>query len=117
MTATSPREQLGALPQQYEKLLAGQVTASEVGGNPEALQSVIAFVASNFVVGGASTEPETLPPARTGTRRGEARQRRRSEKKAPREVAPSEVLQLKDDESPLFAPADPKESGGGGPAH
>lgn len=82
---------------QYEKLLSGQVSASDLSGtDPTALQSVIAFVTSNFRAEGASKEPEQVPERRM------VRQRKK------REVAPSEVLQLREDESPLFIADNPK---------
>ncbi len=96
------------LPEQYEQLLSGQVTASEIQGNPNALQSVIAFVAGNFVVEGTSKEPETMPPdnKQRGDGGGGKRMMRQPRK---REVAQSEILQLKEDESPLFSPENPKD--------
>ncbi len=87
----------------YEEILSGQVTASELDSNPNALKSVIAFVTSNFVAEGTSKDVETLPPP---GRKQPVRQR--TEKKV-RETVPSETLQLKDDEGPLFTPENPKD--------
>jgi serine/threonine protein kinase len=95
---------LQKLPEQYEQLLSGQVMASEIQTNPNALRSVIAFVVGNFVAEGTSREPESMPPE---SKRGEAKRMVRQPRK--REVAQSEVLQLKEDESPLFSPENPKE--------
>lgn len=95
------------MPQQYEQLLTGQVTASEIDSNPSALKAVISFLAGNFVAEGNSKEPEHMPQAvtkATGTP-----EKKMVRQRTKREAAQSEVLQLKDDESPLFSPENPKE--------
>ena len=99
------------LPDQYEQLLAGQVTASEVHVDPTALKSVIAFVQGNFVSEGTAREEEMMPPAEKKKERGETSRRMVRQRPDPkkREVEPSEILELRDDESPLFSPENPKD--------
>ena len=102
---------LQKLPDQYEQLLAGQVTASEVHVDPTALKSVIAFVQGNFVSEGTAREEEMMPPAEKKKERGETNRRVVRQRPDPkkREVEPSEILELRDDESPLFSPENPKD--------
>ncbi len=94
---------LQKLPEQYEQLLSGQVMASEIRADPNALKSVIAFVVGNFVAEGTSREPESMPPE---SKRGDAKRMVRQPRK--REVAQSEILQLKQVPLPrsrvLFSP-------------
>lgn len=56
------------LPDQYEKLFAGQLKASEIDANPEALKSILTLMASNFRTGGRSTVNEKAPPKQKDTK-------------------------------------------------
>jgi hypothetical protein len=53
---------VAAINPKYEQILSGQVSASEISTDPNALKSVIAFVAGNFKAEGTSKEPESMPP-------------------------------------------------------
>ena len=85
--------------------------------DPTALKSVIAFVQGNYVSEGSARNEETMPQDKKKLRTASGAApdpskrivRQRPDPKKRELAAQSEILELKDDESPLFSPENPKD--------